>query len=133
MGNALFCDQKPGGGGDRTTTSKANDPSSHYDVDEHAMGDETTFDQETAEPTEEGGVGNNNKRSTKGLLHSDPFTPRKGKALVWRNVNMTLASKGSDEPERKLLSNVWGEVPNRETTAVSEKSNVWQGSRWEHL
>lgn len=29
---------------------------------------------------------------TKSILntHTDPFAPREGKALVWRNVNMTL-------------------------------------------
>ncbi len=25
--------------------------------------------------------------------HEDPFTPREGKTLVWKNVNMTLVNK----------------------------------------
>jgi hypothetical protein len=46
--------------------------------------------------------------------------------LVWRDIQMTLAAKG-DEPERKLLQDVWGEVPQKETTAVMGPSYVsWQ-------
>ena len=49
--------------------------------------------------------------------HVDPFAEREGKTLVWKNVNMTLAATKKD-PERKLLDNVWGEVPRRDTTAI---------------
>jgi hypothetical protein len=49
--------------------------------------------------------------------HTDPFAPREGKALVWKNVNMTLAGT-KDEPTRELLKDVWGEVPSKETTAI---------------
>lgn len=55
--------------------------------------------------------------------HDDPFAPREGKTLTWKNVNMTLAGKG-DEPDRQLLSDVWGEVPDRETTAIMGPSGA---------
>ena len=48
---------------------------------------------------------------------TDPFAKREGKTLVWSEVNMTLAGKG-EEPDRKLLSGVWGEVPQDKTTAI---------------
>jgi ABC-type multidrug transport system ATPase subunit/ABC-type multidrug transport system permease subunit len=48
----------------------------------------------------------------------DPFQAREGRDLVWKEVNMTLAAKGSDTPERKLLDNVWGEVPKGQVTAI---------------
>ena len=47
----------------------------------------------------------------------DPFAPRVGKSLVWRNVNATLAGKG-DTPDRKLLKDVYGEVPAGKMTAI---------------
>jgi len=81
--------------------------------------------------------------------HTDPFAIRKGKTLVWSNVNMTLVrspdqlfspidihltvssfillqsstgadcyGRKSDEPDRKILDDVWGEVPSKETTAI---------------
>jgi hypothetical protein len=46
---------------------------------------------------------------------ADPFQKRAGKTLLWKSVNMTLHSKTGD---RKLLENVWGEVPAGETTAI---------------
>jgi hypothetical protein len=72
------------------------------------------------DPTEvmkdmEGGGGNH------GLSHGDlddPFAARKGRALVWKNVCMTLAGKGSEEPAKELLKDVWGEVPPHQTTAM---------------
>ena len=47
----------------------------------------------------------------------DPFQAREGRDLVWKDLNMTLAAKG-DTPERKLLDNVWGEVPKGQVTAI---------------
>ena len=55
--------------------------------------------------------------------HTDPFAPREGKTLVWRAVNMTLAGK-KGEGDRKLLDDVWGEVPQRETTAIMGPSGA---------
>jgi hypothetical protein len=46
---------------------------------------------------------------------ADPFQKRAGKTLLWKSVNMTLHSKTGD---RKLLEDVWGEVPAGETTAI---------------
>ena len=39
----------------------------------------------------------------------DPFKPREGRDLVWKNVNVTLKAHGK-EPEKKILDSVWGEV-----------------------
>lgn len=62
--------------------------------------------------------------TVKGLdSHSDPFAPREGKTLTWKNVDMVLGAKG-DEPERKLLDNVWGEVPAKQTTALMGPSGA---------
>lgn len=51
---------------------------------------------------------------------SNPFAPRAGKKLTWTNVNMKVVKpvKGKGMFEKKLLLDVWGEVPNREITAV---------------
>ena len=68
---------------------------------------------------EEAQSNNNATTVTKGLdEHSDPFAPRQGKTLTWTNVNMVLAGNKGDEPDRKLLDNVWGEVPAKQTTAI---------------
>ncbi|GKZ00466.1 hypothetical protein MPSEU_000999100 [Mayamaea pseudoterrestris] len=58
---------------------------------------------------------------------TDPFAPREGKTLVWRNVNMKLAASGK-EKERVLLDNVWGEVPAKETTAIMGPSGAGKSS-----
>jgi ABC-type multidrug transport system ATPase subunit/ABC-type multidrug transport system permease subunit len=59
--------------------------------------------------------------------HDDPFAPREGKTLTWTNIHMTLAGKG-EESERKLLDNVWGEVPEKQTTAVMGPSGAGKTS-----
>jgi len=48
----------------------------------------------------------------------DPFAPREGKNLTWRNVNMKLKGKKKNEMTRTLLDDVWGEVPKKEITAI---------------
>ena len=56
---------------------------------------------------------------------TDPFAPREGKTLVWRNVNMRLSGGGGKgEQDRLLLDNVWGEVPAKETTAIMGPSGA---------
>ena len=45
----------------------------------------------------------------------NPFAEREGNALIWTGVNMTLSTKSG---ERKLLKDVWGEVPPGEITAI---------------
>lgn len=58
---------------------------------------------------------------------TDPFAKREGKTLTWTKVNMTLTGKG-DEPDRRLLKDVWGEVPMTKTTAIMGPSGagyVW--------
>ena len=47
----------------------------------------------------------------------DPFYPREGKTLTWTNVNMVVRG-GKKKGDKKVLQNVWGEVPKKEITAV---------------
>eukprot|EP00522_Entomoneis_paludosa_P006385 CAMPEP_0172451976 /NCGR_PEP_ID=MMETSP1065-20121228/9768_1 /TAXON_ID=265537 /ORGANISM="Amphiprora paludosa, Strain CCMP125" /LENGTH=650 /DNA_ID=CAMNT_0013203947 /DNA_START=259 /DNA_END=2211 /DNA_ORIENTATION=+ len=68
-----------------------------------------------------------NKQESVLSTKDDPFAPREGKTLVWKDVNMTLAGKG-DEPPKKLLQNVWGEVPKKETTAIMGPSGAGKTS-----
>jgi hypothetical protein len=47
---------------------------------------------------------------------SSPFAVRQGKALSWRGVSMKVSiKKGQD---KVILNNVWGEVPEKTTTAI---------------
>eukprot|EP00934_Nitzschia_sp_Nitz4_P005064 Nitzschia sp. Nitz4//scaffold82_size85912//3498//7449//NITZ4_005123-RA/size85912-processed-gene-0.90-mRNA-1//1//CDS//3329558781//5054//frame0 len=59
---------------------------------------------------------------------ADPFAARDGKTLLWRNVNMVLKGKSAQDPDRKLLDNVWGEVPECETTAIMGPSGAGKTS-----
>jgi len=56
---------------------------------------------------------------------ANPFANRVGKTLSWSGVNMTLKTKGG---ERKLLDGVWGEVPNKEITAIMGPSGAGKTS-----
>jgi ABC-type multidrug transport system fused ATPase/permease subunit len=76
------------------------------------------------EDVEEGPTTRNMEHNESVLETStDPFAPREGKTLVWRNVNMKLAASDKKK-ERLLLDNVWGEVPARETTAIMGPSGA---------
>ena len=48
----------------------------------------------------------------------DPFKPRIGRHLVWKDVQMTLKKSKGDEPHKVILNNVWGEVPKGQVTAI---------------
>ncbi|KAL3916033.1 MAG: hypothetical protein SGARI_008054, partial [Bacillariaceae sp.] len=52
----------------------------------------------------------------------DPFAKREGKTLLWSNINMTLKAQsnknGTMGEEKKLLADVFGEVPHGQTTAI---------------
>jgi ABC-type lipoprotein export system ATPase subunit len=50
----------------------------------------------------------------------DPLRPREGRDLMWRHINMTLIGnkKKSNEPNKKILDNVWGDVPSKQVTAI---------------
>jgi len=61
-------------------------------------------------------------------IRGDPFAEREGKTLTWKDINMTLAPKNKDEKERKLLDNVWGEVPAKQTTAIMGPSGAGKTS-----
>jgi ABC-type lipoprotein export system ATPase subunit len=50
----------------------------------------------------------------------DPLRPREGRDLMWRHVNMTLTGnkKKGNESDKKILDNVWGDVPSKQVTAI---------------
>lgn len=56
----------------------------------------------------------------------NPFAEREGNALIWRGVNMTLTNRRGEE--KKLLHDVWGEVPPGEITAIMGPSGAGKSS-----
>mmetsp|Transcript_5873 Transcript_5873/g.17543 ORF Transcript_5873/g.17543 Transcript_5873/m.17543 type:complete len:627 (-) Transcript_5873:62-1942(-) len=60
-------------------------------------------------------------------IHGDPFAERAGKTLTWTGIDMTLKGKDGDS-DRKLLDNVWGEVPAKQTTAIMGPSGAGKTS-----
>lgn len=58
---------------------------------------------------------------------ADPFRPRQGKTLTWKNVNMTVLGKGENDGN-KILDGVWGEVPAKQTTAIMGPSGAGKTS-----
>lgn len=49
----------------------------------------------------------------------DPFAPRSGRHLVWKDVNMTVKSRPNNEEKQTfILKNIWGEVPPKQLTAI---------------
>lgn len=69
------------------------------------------------------------KRQTSMLAVSDdPFAAREGKTLLWRNINMTLKGSGKNAEDRALLRDVWGEVPEQQTTAIMGPSGAGKTS-----
>jgi len=78
---------------------------------------------------EEAALGMSGRSSASALdVRDDPFAAREGKTLTWKNVDMILAAKDKDEPDRKLLDDVWGEVPMRQTTAIMGPSGAGKTS-----
>mmetsp|Transcript_49349 Transcript_49349/g.119684 ORF Transcript_49349/g.119684 Transcript_49349/m.119684 type:complete len:738 (+) Transcript_49349:311-2524(+) len=61
-------------------------------------------------------------------VSDDPFAEREGKTLLWRDVNMTLKGKGKEAEDRPLLKDVWGEVPEQQTTAIMGPSGAGKTS-----
>lgn len=66
-----------------------------------------------------GTAGDNAKERVREHL-KDPFAPRSGRHLVWKDVNLTVKtpSKDNDEKEKFILKNIWGEVPPKQLTAI---------------
>ena len=64
------------------------------------------------------------KKSSVLASSEDPFATREGKTLLWRDINMVLAGKKDGEKDRYLLEGVWGEVPQRKTTAIMGPSGT---------
>jgi ABC-type multidrug transport system ATPase subunit len=66
---------------------------------------------------------NNDGSQRSSVGADDPFYPREGKHLTWKNVNMTVL-KG----EKAILQDVWGEVPAKQTTAIMGPSGAGKTS-----
>jgi len=48
---------------------------------------------------------------------ADPLEPREGRDLIWKNISMTLKGK-NEKCQKKILDNVFGEVPRGHVTAI---------------
>eukprot|EP00529_Nitzschia_sp_RCC80_P009532 CAMPEP_0113467786 /NCGR_PEP_ID=MMETSP0014_2-20120614/15001_1 /TAXON_ID=2857 /ORGANISM="Nitzschia sp." /LENGTH=765 /DNA_ID=CAMNT_0000360119 /DNA_START=192 /DNA_END=2489 /DNA_ORIENTATION=+ /assembly_acc=CAM_ASM_000159 len=48
----------------------------------------------------------------------DPLRPRDGRDLMWKDVNMTLVSKHTETANKRILDDVWGDVPQKKVTAI---------------
>eukprot|EP00550_Attheya_septentrionalis_P002132 CAMPEP_0198291248 /NCGR_PEP_ID=MMETSP1449-20131203/8839_1 /TAXON_ID=420275 /ORGANISM="Attheya septentrionalis, Strain CCMP2084" /LENGTH=615 /DNA_ID=CAMNT_0043989865 /DNA_START=103 /DNA_END=1947 /DNA_ORIENTATION=- len=86
----------------------------------------TDWDGVDDEPATKG-VRYNNQMSTIDESQN-PFAVREGKTLTWKNINMTLSGDGKKTQDRKLLSDVWGEVPKKEITAIMGPSGAGKTS-----
>jgi hypothetical protein len=75
------------------------------------------------------GTENNSSGRTSVVLpkSDDPFAKRKGKTLIWSSINMILKAKsgsnGTTGEDKRLLTNVFGEVPSGQTTAIMGESS----------
>ncbi len=59
-------------------------------------------------------------------IHSsfeDPLRPREGRSLMWANVNMILTGT-RDKKDKKLLDDVWGDVPEKQVTGNTKSSRL---------
>eukprot|EP00592_Proboscia_alata_P011971 CAMPEP_0194383636 /NCGR_PEP_ID=MMETSP0174-20130528/68548_1 /TAXON_ID=216777 /ORGANISM="Proboscia alata, Strain PI-D3" /LENGTH=577 /DNA_ID=CAMNT_0039170025 /DNA_START=55 /DNA_END=1785 /DNA_ORIENTATION=+ len=61
------------------------------------------------------------------LSKDDPFAERESKPLTWTNVKMTV-SASKNNPERVILSDVYGEVPPKQVTAIMGPSGAGKTS-----
>lgn len=84
-------------------------------------GEETTSDSDESWQQHETKQDSSNNQA-------NPFKPREGQTLVWRNVDMILSGKGKKQPNRKLLDNVWGEIPAKQTTVILGSSGAGKTS-----
>jgi hypothetical protein len=92
-------------------------------TDEKEVAVETTVPADEVEyDTEKGQLQRSDTQAI--IRHEDPFAPRTGKTLTWQNINMVLAGTKQGYPDRKLLDDVWGEVPRKETTAIMGPSGA---------
>jgi ABC-type multidrug transport system ATPase subunit len=75
-----------------------------------------TTTEEPSSPNKNNGINVAIFKSSRATGFDDPFLLREGRDLVWSNVNVTVT--GKKILDRKILHNVWGEVPQRQTTAI---------------
>lgn len=85
-----------------------------YDEGSRSQQDQVLDDAENGEVHESPDI-TEKKNSVR--FRTDPFTARQGKRLVWSDVDMALVRKGK-KPEMKILDKVWGEVPEKQITAI---------------
>ena len=45
------------------------------------------------------------------------FQEREGRDLIWKDLDVTLSADKKDQKDKKILDNVWGEVPAGQVTA----------------
>jgi len=55
---------------------------------------------------------------------SNPFALRLGKKLVWKDVSLKIRGKRRKEADQTILEDVWGEVREKETTAIMGPSGA---------
>lgn len=58
------------------------------------------------------------------LSRHDPFAPREGRELLWKNMTIELVQ----DDKKKILDHVWGQVPPRQITAILGPSGSGKSS-----
>lgn len=108
---------------------REGDPHKFFDVEKDTSRGDNDEDSEDVENLQINGHYRDKHKSIDPHGFDDPLRPREGRDLMWRNVNMTLSSssgrgKKSNEPDKKILDNVWGDVPSKQMTAIMGPSGA---------
>ena len=61
-------------------------------------------------------------------LQNNPFAPRQGRTLQWRDVNMSIPLAGMKGTKKIILDRIWGQVPAGRTTAILGPSGSGKSS-----
>lgn len=104
---------------------KEGDNDKFFDAVQGNQGQDSDADRDDVENPNK--VNNQHRRqSIDPSGFDDPLRPREGRNLMWRNVNMTLMpsnktkkkNQSTVKPHKKILDNVWGDVPSKHVTAI---------------
>ncbi|KAL3922583.1 MAG: hypothetical protein SGILL_002124 [Bacillariaceae sp.] len=106
----------------KKSKKKKKKSKSHVTIEEEEIDEEMGKPSSAFATTQSRQSAYNRRKSSMLAVSDDPFALREGKTLLWRDVNMTLKSK--DGEDRKLLENVWGEVPEQQTTAIMGRAKT---------